>query len=259
MLVACLVVLAVISYHPNFGDIVTLIGNLAWPVVLIFVIYLLRDEVKSFFRAVTRKVEDPKNNLLIGKSGLEIKRQIEQTQAKVDEMKLDQETTQALALQAFVLKKKAGEKSIVSKESIPAQLSELAENYMNINASEWRERVRLKDAAARELASFVIVNEVSRTLLGSQHHEGLILALAAASHTLPESGDLDALMHVAHEVNRLHVKYRIVLAMGRLFERGMVDERQKEEILQVLNLYKHDADNSLRRRIEQTELLMREG
>lgn len=253
-----LAVIVLLSFHPRFGDIVTLIGNLTWPAILLYLIFLLSDEIRDFFRAIVKKAEDPKNDMSLGKDGLEFRRQIEKTQATLEELKVDQAQTQSLALQAVASKQRLKVRAQQAEQGIPPELLKLAEDYMHIDADNWRERVRLKDAAAREMANFVIVNDVNRDLLGAQHQEGLILALAAASHALPRKDDFTALMRVSHEVTRLHVKYRVVLALGRLFEQGMVDDSQKNEVLQMLDQYKHGADASLLGRIKQTERMIKE-
>jgi hypothetical protein len=114
----------------------------------------------------------------------------------------------------------------------------------------------MKDEAARNMATIVLEQSVSRDALAAQHHEGLILALASAVHARPEPGDVDRLLRVADEVNRLHVKYRIVLACGRLAERGFAGPTEIARIRTVFRFYEADADPPLRLRLQQTAALL---
>jgi len=86
-------------------------------------------------------------------------------------------------------------------------------------------------------------------------HEGLIIGLASTIHALPREGDIGRLFRVADEANKLHVKYRIVLAFGHLIERRLLTHRDLAQVTDVLALYKRDADGPLRKRIEYTEQL----
>ena len=142
------------------------------------------------------------------------------------------------------------------KQSIPQELTDMAATYLAISDPDWRKRVQLKDEVAREMASYVIDHHVSKDALASQHNEGLALALASAVHAFPEAGDVERLLRIADEVTRLHVKYRIVLAFGRLFERRIATADDRNRVENVLSLYLKTADAPLRAQIEETRAVI---
>ncbi len=227
-------------------QLVKLASALAWPATLLIVLYYLRDPAGKMLEAIAERIKDPASDVEIGKEGFAIK-------SRLEALEIDQEQTKSLTLQALGVGDESSSDVSASDIEVDPELVQLANDYLQIEDPSWSQRVRLKDAAARKMADVVITKNVSRALLARQHNEGLILALAAASHTLPKSGDLEHLLHVADEVERLHIKYRIVMAIGRLFERGLADADQADEACAVLAAYKHGADKSLRGRIKYTE------
>jgi dGTP triphosphohydrolase len=231
-------------------QLVTLIAAFAWPATVILAVVYLKKPIESLLEALASRIKDPRSNVTIGKEGLEIK-------SRLESLEIDQEQTKSLTLQALGVSDNLSYEVRPSSEALDPELIALANEYMAIQHSDWAQRVRLKDAAARKMADLVITKNISRETLARQHHEGLILALAAASHTVPREGDVEHLLHVADEVSRLHVKYRIVLALGRLFERGIAKKDQVEPVCEVLRAYKHGADRSLSNRISYSENVIR--
>lgn len=228
------------------GQLVKLASALAWPATLLIVLYYLRDPAGTLLEAISERIKDPASDVAIGKEGLAIK-------SRLEALEIDQEQTKSLTLQALGVGDEAESDIRASDTEVDPELMRLANEYLQIEDPGWSKRVRLKDAAARKMADLVITKNISRSLLARQHHEGLILALAAASHALPQPDDFEHLLHVADEVERLHIKYRIVMAIGRLFERGLADVTKGEDACAVLDAYKHGADKSLRGRIKYTE------
>lgn len=231
-------------------QLVTFAGHLAWPATVVLLVYLAREPIHGVIESLAARIRDPRSQLAISKEGIEIRTMID---AKLESIEIDQEQTKSLALQALRLTDTGKAPETSDEEDFPQELVQLADEYLKISHPDWVERVREKDGAARRMAELVITKGVSRDLLAGQQHEGLVLALATTIHTLPQPADIGRLLRVADEVNRLHVKYRIVLAVGRLFERQMTTPDDVPRIRDVLKLYKRDADAPLKRRIKYTE------
>nr|WP_067286878.1 hypothetical protein [Marinobacterium profundum] len=232
---------------------VDLAAALVWPAAVLVVLYYLREPVSRLLDAVSSRIGDPAADVSISKEGLEFR-------SRIESLEVDQEQTKSLTLQALGVSQEPGFRtSMAQSQQIDTELLRLANEYLMIEHKDWSQRVNLKDTAALKMADIVVTQSVPRELLIQQQNEGLILALAAASHTLPESGDLELLMQVADQVTRLHVKYRIVMAVGRLFERGVADRSMAESVLKLLTAYRQGADQSLLRRIAYSESTIKNG
>ncbi len=234
---------------------IELVGHLAWPLTVLILAYLGRNEIRKIVTTIGDRIAQKNTNVQIGKEGIKIETQLEEYRSKVEGQEIDIEQVKSLVMEITSAKASVN-RSERRQDYIDADLRKLADEYVNVGAQDWRDRVRIKDDIARKMANHVITNNVGRDLLAVEHHEGLILALAATIHSLPQQGDADRLLRVAHETNRLHVRYRIVLAFNRLIERGMTDLDDIERIRQILNNYEHDADEPLVRRITATRTII---
>ena len=235
-----------------------------WPVTLLAILWSAKPRLERILGALEARIRDPNSDVAISKEGLEIK-------SKLQEIEIDQEQTKSLALKALgvpdplvaaelaeLVEVQDDDPSAVPVAGDPGILA-AAETYMHIEDPKRADRVRKKDAAARKLAEIVLTRGVSREWLATQDHEGLILALASASHTLPLESDLGLLISVAEKPTRLHVKYRIMMAMGRLYERGLASPSYFDQSLAVARRFKEGADKSLLDRIANTENLIRQS
>ncbi len=83
------------------------------------------------------------------------------------------------------------------------------------------------------------------------------MALAIISN--PQLGDAALLLKVAHNLTRLHVKYRIVNAFYALKLKKLLSESESSAALDLINGYIAGADASLRRNIEATVEYLRSG
>ena len=144
----------------------------------------------------------------------------------------------------------------VDSALIMAGLLELADDYLQTNVKEWPERIKLKNEAAHKMADYVITNSISKERLAYADHEGLLLALAAAICAYPEKDDINFLVRVANKVKRLHVKYRILLAIDTLFQSDYISKEFTPSIEQILEKYSYKADKPLLNRIEQLRYTM---
>ncbi|UTW11667.1 hypothetical protein [Marinobacterium rhizophilum] len=238
------------SFISFIEQLVELGAALAWPATVLAVLYYLRDPAGDLLQALADRIKDPRSEVSIGREGLAIK-------SRLEALEIDQEQTKSLTLQALGVSERGMQEPGTQSIELDADLLRLADDYLAIDDPSWSKRVRLKDAAAMQMADLVITRNIPRQLMAQQQHEGIILALAAASHALPTADDTELLVQVAGEAQRLHVRYRILMAIGRLIERGLVDSDQADAIGHVLQSYKRGADVSLRNRLAYTENLIK--
>jgi hypothetical protein len=238
-------------------ELVKLAGHLAWPAAVVVILVVLKGEIRSIFTALTKRVSDPASDISIGKEGLEIKSRVDAALGRIESLEADQSQSKELLFGAPGGKK--GEARAVEPKTdstIDPELMKLADEYLNISASDWAERVRLKDEAARKMANLVLTRDIPKALLAGQSHEGLIMALVSAIHTKPDREDFARISKIAHKVKRLHVKYRITMALGRIFEQNLATNADVDRALEILELYGVDADKPLRYRISQTKAII---
>jgi TIR domain len=138
-----------------------------------------------------------------------------------------------------------------------APLLELIDRYFHISAIELRDRVRQKNQLSQDMASYIIANNIKRTELTvfknvEDFKDGLILALASVSIAAPEQGDTELLLKVAKDVGRLHVKYRIMVAVAALVERFRLSNEVLSSLEELLKKFALGADGSLMNRINET-------
>ncbi|HEX3144913.1 MAG TPA: hypothetical protein VHQ64_13150 [Pyrinomonadaceae bacterium] len=236
--------------------LVTLVGHLAWPVTVLALVVVLRREIQEICKSLSRRIADPASSLIIGKGGLEIKGRVDAALGRIESLEIDQNQSKELIF--GVLGKKELKAGTVPgrDETVAPELLKLADEYLKISASEWSERVRLKDECARRMSNLVLTRNVSKDLLAGQDHEGLLMALVTAIHAAPEQGDFDRISRIAQKVKRLHVKYRIAMALGRLFEQNLAGEADVARCKEILDDYNIGADPALRRRIIQTKAII---
>lgn len=144
---------------------------------------------------------------------------------------------------------------------VDPELLRLADIYRSISINDYGERVRRKSEVANELSDYVLRNRIPRDLLvqwiEAQENDGIIVALATMINTFPERGDMERLLRIAGKARWLHVKYRIVLAIGQLFKTGFATLSHCEEAESILSKYYETADDPLRRVINEVRSLIR--
>lgn len=239
-------------------ELVKLVGHLAWPLTTLFIVYNARKEIYSMIDSIAKRIKQESTDVEIGKEGIKLKSAIAATQAKIDAQDIDLEQVKSLALQIMNIHKpeKRFLESETKEHAIDDTLMKMAEDYLCINIEDWSERVRAKDAAARNMGNYIITNSISKDLLASQKHEGLVLALATTIHSFPEAGDIERLLKVSDKVNRFHVKYAIVMAFARLFERRIGSVADISRVRGVLNRYEVGGDTPLVSRINGTRAII---
>jgi len=238
-------------------ELVKLAGHLAWPISLLVIIFVIRTELKDAFKALTRRMSDPSSDISIGKEGLAIKTRVDAALGRIESLETIHNQSKELIL-GVLGKRKEDDVESKSEASnvIDPELMELADNYLRISANDWAERVRLKDETATKMASLIITRNIPKDLLAAQNHEGLIMGLVTAIHAAPDTQDFARISRVAHKVKRLHIKYRIAMALGRIFEQNLATGADVGRALEILDQYNVNADESLRHRITQTRAII---
>jgi Tfp pilus assembly pilus retraction ATPase PilT len=238
-------------------ELVKLAGYLAWPVAIFVIVFVIRKELKSVFGAITKRIADPASDISIGKEGLEIKSRVDAALGRIESLEVDQNQSKELIFGVIDRKEKEGVRTKSEAGlTIDPELVTLADEYLTISASDWADRVRLKDEAARKMANLVITRHISKDLLVTQKHEGLLMALVSAIHTAQDMEDFARLSKIAHKIRRLHIKYRFVMALGRIFEQGLATHADVARALEILDLYTVGADEPLNHRITQTRAMI---
>jgi hypothetical protein len=69
---------------PVLEQAVALTGHLAWPVVALIVLYMIRSELRQIVLKLAERIGDPRSDLSIGKTGLEIRQRVSQSDASSD-------------------------------------------------------------------------------------------------------------------------------------------------------------------------------
>lgn len=184
---------------------------------------------------------------------------LEETNANVEDLRF----SQGLIKAQFSTAKKHGFRFEDIKEGrntetkLP-ELRKLADEYLSISVSDWAERTRLKNEAAVEMAAFILSNRMSKALLADESNEGILLGLAGAMYSEPESTDFELIKKFYKRVSRLHVRWRIVAVIELMLIEKLIGKRDADEIRKVLDLFSANADKSLVRKISKTKTLLDE-
>ena len=137
-----------------------------------------------------------------------------------------------------------------------AILSNMAVEYMNISVADWAERTRLKDATANIMADYALKQNISKTAIfqiyQQDKNEGMALALASLINIKPEIGDIENLLKSGQGITRLHVRFRFLLAIVTLHNNGFINEKDRNEVISLVNSYKKNADRALLKMIDST-------
>jgi hypothetical protein len=233
-------------------DFAELARALSWPVTVLIAIYLLRAELRGFINKLTELISNAAS-ISIGTKGLDIK--LAAVNTRVTAIQATQEQAKSAAARGRKRSRRDEEK--VDGGEIPTRLTDLALKYLNLNIPDYRERVRRKNEMAHEMGDLVVEANVSRKLLVSSD-EGLIVAFSAAVIAQPEPGDLALLLGTQGLAKRLHVRYRLVLALAVLINKGLVADADRERIDTTLTVFDKGADAPLSKLIADTKSLLQE-
>jgi MinD-like ATPase involved in chromosome partitioning or flagellar assembly len=117
----------------------------------------------------------------------------------------------------------------------------LSEQYMGVNVASYAERVRRKDELALQLGQLVLSRQILRSRLANSGHDGLVVALAAASELRPESGDIDLLIAAGRKVTRLHAAFRVLSAILTIWDKPNVGHVNTNGMTELLSHFSEMA------------------
>ncbi len=234
-------------------DFAELARALAWPLTVLIAIYVLREELRGFMNKLTEQISKAAT-ISIGTKGLDIK--LAAVNTRVTAIQATQEQAKSSAVRGRKGLRRDREEA--NGGEIPARLSDLASEYLNLDIPDHRERVRRKNEMTHEMGDLVLEANVSRKLLVSSGDEGLIVAFAAAVVAQPELDDLALLLGTRGVAKRLHVRYRLVLALAVLINKGFVADTDREPVDTTLTVFDRGADAPLSKLIADTKSLLQE-
>lgn len=137
-------------------------------------------------------------------------------------------------------------------------LKRMAGEYMGINIADWAERTRAKDAKANEMGNYALQHGVDSNTLFEYIKgqvpvdEGLVLALATLINIDPHQYDFNKLIKVGENLTRMHVRFRVLLAIVTLQKRGYIGGESRQQAINLVKTYRLQADPSLNRQIDYT-------
>jgi hypothetical protein len=240
----------------NMHDVAEIIRSFAWPITILVVLFSLRAELRGFVSKLTDIISNAVS-ISVGAKGVEIKlrEKISAANARVTALQAVQEQMAPSAARA----KSRSKKGATQKESdgLPAELQQLVAEYVGLDIPDHSERVSRKNALAREMGDIVLANDVPREQLVQSGDESLFLAFAAAVTADPEAADVSRLIGISGNVKRLHVRYRLVVALTVLISRGLVKKADQPEVEAALNRFRSGADLPLNTAIQDAENLLK--
>lgn len=134
-----------------------------------------------------------------------------------------------------------------------AGLRKLADEYMNVSSRDYHSRLRMKNDLGKKLFNYVLSQNISKDELlreiESSGNEGIALALAYYVLAMPEVGDMARILAIGFRISRWHVQYRIVQAVGQLFEKHCAVAKDREAALRLLLKYDLGGDSALKKLI----------
>ncbi len=239
-------------------DISELIRSFAWPLTVLIVLYVLRLELRGFLTKLTDSIGEAAQ-ISIGAKGLDLK----------FNKKLAAVNSRATAIQAtleqFKPSTRKGRRNAKASNDassaapIPAELEELATEYLGVEIDNYKERLRYKNELAKEMGEVALAEGASRKVLAGSRNEGLILAFSSMVIAQPEPGDLGLWFTAASAAKqRLHVRYRLVVALTVLINKGFVATSDGQRALQALDTQEEGADGPLLTLISDTKSLLQE-
>jgi hypothetical protein len=228
----------------GFKAVMTFLGQASWPVAIVIIFLLGKKEFRGLASAIRMRVGDPRQRISITRQGISLAA----IDAKVEILKEAQ-----LPLVDRARRRTA---RIAITQTVPEQLSNTANEYLSLKIADWRQRVEKRNELAQTMMDVAVEHHVSRDVLATAANEGLILTAARLALTYPERGDAERLLTAAPRVARLHVRYHMALAFGRLVEASLVDETGVTRILAALSNFEIGADEFLARRLAQVRALI---
>lgn len=239
------------TYWKPITDAMTATAGILWPLIAIFAIVFLRKQIGDAARALATRLADPTQALKLGP--LELSRRINALESQVESSRVE---NQVLASAVTPLVNRVSEETdqVTAADQAQAmlELRALADQYKSVNVPDWAERVRAKDAIAARMASLVITRKIPREVLARDKDEGVRMALATVITTEPKPEDENWIAIAAQGIQLKHVRYRFMMAIGRLAEFKLLTPAKAQEFEALAVEYRKNADGSLLQRIQRT-------
>jgi hypothetical protein len=236
--------------HQYFRDFIELLNVVAWPATVLIALFVLRYQIQAFLTKLTDSIAHA-SQIVIGKKGLEIKL------AAVNSRIVALNAAQDLVTETvYGSKRRQSRAPRKAATQLPQGLRDLAAAYVAVNEPDWRSRVLRKNELALQMGDLVIREDVSRDVLVQEKDEALHLALAAAAAADPQPGDLERMLRVAPTTARLHVRYKLVVALMSMINKGLVQPKDKAKVHESLQRMGGGADDSLRNIINDADMLL---
>jgi hypothetical protein len=194
--------------------------------------------------ALARRFADPNQAVKIG--WFELSQRMNTLESQLESSRVE---NQVLATAVNPVAHRVTE---VDTNQAMGELRALAEQYTHVNISDWRERVRAKDLLAARMAALAAARNLSREVLARDSDEGVRMALATLITIDPRPEDDKWISIAAPGIKLLHVRYRFMMAIGRLAEFKLLTPERAHEFEKLTVEYRSKADDSLLDRIDRT-------
>jgi hypothetical protein len=148
-------------------------------------------------------------------------------------------------------------KSPASDEKL-STLANMADEYMHITFADLAQRTHAKDLKANEMGIYAIENGIHSGDIFKyiRDHppvqEGMVMALATLINIDPQQSDFAMLLEAGRNLTRLHVRFRVLLAIVTLKKKGYIGDDEKQQAINLVKSYRLNADASLSQQIEYT-------
>jgi hypothetical protein len=236
--------------HEFFQDTTQLLNVVAWPTTVLIALAVLRSQIRMLLTRFTDAIAQAAQ-ISIGKKGLEIKldSKITAVNSRILALKAGQDQVKETVYRDRRSRRRIppSTASAAGASEIPPTLLEMATSYLKVDIPDWRQRVARKNELALQMGNVVITECVSRDRLAQSTDEGLHLALAAAIAADPDQADLDRILRVVPITSRLHVRYKLVVALLSLINQGLVQQTDVAAAEEALRRMSINADEPLQR------------
>ena len=227
---------------------VTLVGHVTWPITVLIIVFLVRNQIQSLLQSVSKRVNSDSTDLKVSLSGFEISKNIDSRMESLEE-----------DIEFFKVKIAPNSDDKIATKGASDELHELANKYLYLGIENHSERVRAKNALARQMTKLSLLANIAKPVLASSDNEEILLACLGRLHLDPKPSDADLLVRVAGKIRRLHVRYRAVLVFERFHTRGLLNSSHRKESVRLCGTYRESADFFLAKVIDRYLLQLTTG
>lgn len=233
------------------SEVISLIGDVAWPITVLLILIILRHEFKAILQAVQKRISDPHTDVKLTTQGLELSNKVEALEGTVE--------TQQLKADVLARAVTAVRTEPQQAERIPESLFTLRAKYVAADDEpDDMRRIQIKNDLARSMGAEVLRTNIDRHALVDQGDEVMTLALAAAMTALPQPGDDVLILTAGKRIERLHVRYRVAAAVSELAQSLNLQLNLVPGMENLISSYRKSADDRLIRRIDWTLKVLRD-